>query len=143
MQAKEIMSRNVECISPETTIMEASQKMKSLDVGFLPVCEGDRLAGTVTDRDIVLRVVTAGKDVRTCKARDIMTDNVVWCFEDMAADEIGEIMADKEIRRVLVLSRDKRLVGVISIGDLAKARGEQKNAGETIKQIAEAPRQAA
>ena len=143
MQAKEIMSHNVECISPDTPMVDAAKRMKSLDVGFLGVCEGDRIVGAITDRDIVLRAVAEGKDPRQCKARDVMTQEAHWCFEDQSVEEVAKFMAEREVRRVLIMNRDKRLVGVISLGDLAKARGEQKKAGETMKDIAEAPSTAA
>ena len=142
MQAKDIMTGNVECIPPDMLIKDAAGRMRFLDVGFLPVCEKDRLIGTLTDRDIVLRGVAGDRDLRTCKARDLMTADVYWCYEDQTTNEVAEYMAQKEIRRVLVLDRNKRLSGVISIGDLAKRADEQKT-GETIKEIAEAPRQAA
>lgn len=138
MKAKELMTRRVECIVPEATVHDAAQKMKSLDVGFLPVCEDDRLIGTLTDRDIVLRVIAEGRDARTCKAREVMTEDVLWCYEEQTGDEVAAYMADEEIRRVLILNEEKRLVGVISIGDLAK-RGGQLYAGEAIKEIASAP----
>jgi len=143
MQAKEIMTRNVECIAPETPIEDAAKRMKSLDVGFLPVCENDRLVGVVTDRDVVLRVVAEGKKSSECLARDIMTEEVCWCYEDLTVEEVADFMAKKEVRRVLILNRDKRLTGVISIGDLSQARGEQLKAGETMKEISQAPPQAA
>jgi CBS domain-containing protein len=139
MQAKKIMTGDVECISPDVPIQDVARKMKSLDVGFLPVCENDRLLGTITDRDIVLRVIAEGRDLGECTARDVMSNQVFWCYEDQTTDEIGEYMAEKEIRRVLILNQDKRLAGVISIGDLAQARGAQKKAGETMKEISQAP----
>ena len=142
MQAKEIMTPMVECVSPEADIEGVARKMKSLDVGFLPVCHDDRLVGTLTDRDIVVRGIAEGKDVKGVKASEIMTHEVYWCFEDKTADEVAEYMKEKKIRRVLILNSGKRLVGVISIGDLAKA-GEAAKAGETTKNIAEAPPQAA
>jgi CBS domain-containing protein len=117
--------------------------MKTLDVGFLPVAENDRLVGAITDRDIVLRVIAEGKDPNDCMVRDVMTHEVSWCYDDQTTDEVARLMKDKDIRRVLVLNREKRLVGVISIGDLAQASGEEQKAGETIKDIAEAPPQAA
>jgi len=138
MQAKDLMTRSVECISPQTRISNAAQRMKLLDVGFLPVCENDRLVGTVTDRDIALRVVAEGNDVNQAKAGDIMTSDVFWCYEDQTADEIADYMSQKVVRRVLILNRNKRLVGVLSIGDLAK-RGEDQKAGRAIKEITEAP----
>ena len=138
MQAKELMTGKVQCVAPDTKIPDAAKQMKALDVGFLPVCENDRLVGALTDRDIVLRVIADGKDLKKCKARDVKTDDVFWCYEDQTADEVADYMAEKEVRRVLILNRDKRLVGVISIGDLAK-RGEEKITGETIRDIATAP----
>ncbi len=138
MQAKELMTGTVQCVSPETPVQEVARTMKSLDVGFLPVCENDRLVGALTDRDIVLRVIAEGKEIKDCKARDIMTKEVFWCYEDQTADEVADYMAEKEIRRVLILNRDKRLAGVISIGDLAKA-GEERITGEVLKDIVAAP----
>lgn len=143
MQAKELMTTGVECIPPDTLVRDAALKMKSLDVGFLPVCASDVLIGTLTDRDIVVRGVAEGKDTRVVKARDLMTANVYWCYEDQTADEVAEYMAEREVRRVLVLDRTKKLVGVISIGDLAKRGEDEQKTHETIKEIVEAPRQAA
>jgi CBS domain-containing protein len=142
MQAKDLMTRSVQCISPQTRICDAAQMMKLLDVGFLPVCENDRLIGTITDRDIVLRLVADGRNVTNSKASDIVTNDVFWCYEDQTADEVCDFMSQKEIRRVLILNRNKRLVGVLSIGDLAK-RGEDQKAGKAIKEITEAPPAAA
>src|SRR5437016_12018057 len=85
MQAKDLMTKNVECISPEMPIRDAAQKMKALDVGFLPVCENDRLIGALTDRDIVLRTIANGKDVEYSKARDVMTNDAFWCYEDQTS----------------------------------------------------------
>jgi CBS domain-containing protein len=138
MQAKDLMTRTVTCISPETRIQDAAKTMKAMDVGFLAVCEKDRLVGAVTDRDVVLRVIAEGKDVKDCRARDVMTHDIFWCFEDQTADEVADYMAEKEIRRVLLLDRNKRLVGVISIGDLAKG-AEEHVTGKTIKDISAAP----
>jgi CBS domain-containing protein len=138
MQAKDLMTRTVECVTPDMQIQEVARRMKSLDIGFVPVCDSDRLIGTVTDRDIVLRVIAEGRDVKGCKARDVMTSEVFWCYDDQTAEEVADYMADQEIRRVVLLDRSQRLVGVISIGDLAKG-GEQVAAGEAIGTIAEAP----
>ena len=136
MQARELMTRAVECVSPDTDIQKIAGIMKSLDIGFVPVCDNDRLVGTVTDRDIVLRAVADGKTA--CTARDVMTPDVHWCYDDQTEQEIADYMADREVRRVVILDRNKQLAGVISIGDLAK-RGEPARAGETICDIAEAP----
>jgi CBS domain-containing protein len=130
MQAKELMTPHVECVSPDTNIRKIAGIMKS--------CDNYRLVGTVTDRDIVLRAVADGKDAASCTARDVMTEDLYWCYDDQTAEEIADYMADREVRRVVILDRSKRLAGVISIGDLAKG-GEQTKAGEAIGDIAEAP----
>src|SRR6266704_915326 len=136
MKVRQIMTANVECIAPDAGVAELARKMKTLDVGFIPVCEKDRLAGTVTDRDIVIRGIAAGRDLGTCKARDIMTNEVHWCFEDQDVKDVAKKMREKDVRRMLILSQDKRMVGVVSIGDLAKV--EEKESGKTLKDITEA-----
>jgi CBS domain-containing protein len=136
MKVREIMTTNVECVPPDAGILDLANKMKTLDVGFLPICENDRIAGTVTDRDIVVRCLAGGKDVDTCKANDIMTEDVFWCYEDQDVKEAAAQMSEKNVRRLLILNRDKRLVGVVSIGDIAKV--EEKETGKTLKDIAEA-----
>jgi len=136
MKIREIMTTNVECISPEASLKELATKMKTLDVGFVPICDNDRLAGTVTDRDIVVRGIAGGVDVATGKAKDVMTKDVHWCFEDQDVKEVAELMRDKEVRRMLILNKDKRLVGVVSIGDISKV--EERESGKTLKDITEA-----
>ncbi len=136
MKVRQIMTANVECIAPDAGVAELARKMKTLDVGFIPICENDRLAGTVTDRDIVIRGIAGGRDLNTCKARDIMTSEVHWCFEDQDVKDVAKKMREKDVRRMLILSQDKRLVGVVSIGDLAKV--EERESGKTLKDITEA-----
>jgi CBS domain-containing protein len=136
MKVKEIMTTNVECVAPDTGISELAGKMKTLDVGFIPVCENDRLVGTVTDRDIVVRAIAGGKNLSATKARDIMSKDVFWCFEDDDITDVAKRMSEKEVRRMLILNQDKRLVGVVSIGDIAKV--EQKESGKALKDITEA-----
>jgi CBS domain-containing protein len=135
MVIRKIMTTNVECIAPETTIQDAASKMKSLDVGFLPICENDRLLGAITDRDIVLRALADGKDCNTI-ARDVMSDKVFFCFDDESIDDCANHMKEHEVKRMLVLNREKRLVGVVSIGDLSKIK--EKAAGQTLKDISDA-----
>jgi CBS domain-containing protein len=135
MQVREIMTSNVECIVPTTTIVDAAKKMKSLDVGFLPICDNDRLAGTLTDRDIVLRGVAAGKNFST-DVKSIMTNEVFYCYDDEDVETCAENMKKQEVKRMLVLNRKKRLVGVVSIGDLSKAH--ETAAAGALKDISEA-----
>ena len=136
MKVREIMTNNVECVAPETSVSDLARKMKSMDVGFIPVCEDDRLVGTVTDRDIVIRGIAEATDINACTASDIMTRDVAYCFEDDNIKNVARKMRDKEVRRILILNGDKRLVGVVSLGDIAKV--EEKESGKTLKDIAEA-----
>jgi CBS domain-containing protein len=138
MKVSEIMTRHVECINPETSVKDAAEKMKSLDIGFLPICENDRLTGTITDRDITIRVVADGLNPRSVKARDVMTPNAFYCLDDQDIEEVSRRMQETEVKRMLILNRDHKLVGVVSLGDLSRASGVQQLAGETLKQISEA-----
>lgn len=138
MKVQDIMTRDVERIDPDTPIGKAADKMRDLDIGFLPICDNDRLVGTVTDRDITIRSVAQGRDPRLAPVREIMSQQVFYCYEDDDVEKVGQYMQEKEVRRMLILNRQKRLVGVVSIGDLAKASGEKELAGETLGHIAEA-----
>ena len=136
MKVRAIMSTNVECIPPDTGIQDLANKMKTLDVGFMPVCENDRLVGTVTDRDIVIRGIAGGQNITSLKAKNVMNKEVYWCYDDQDVREAAEEMRDKEVRRMLILNKDKRLVGVVSIGDISKV--EEHETGKTLKDITEA-----
>ena len=137
MQVSEVMTRNVEVISPDTTLQEAARKMKDLDVGPLPVCDGTRLQGMVTDRDITIRGTAEGFDPRTTKVTEVMTPDVVYCLEDQDVSDAVRIMEQQQIRRLVVLDRDKNLVGIVSLGDVAVDGANQGLAGEVLTQISE------
>jgi CBS domain-containing protein len=136
MKVREIMTSNVECLGPESSLKEIAQEMKSLDVGFIPICENDRLVGTVTDRDIVIRHVADGRDVNTTQVREIMSREIIYAFEEDDVKTVAERMREKDVRRILILDKNKRLVGVVSIGDISKV--EEKVSGKTLHDIAEA-----
>jgi CBS domain-containing protein len=138
MKVSEIMSRNVVCIGPDTTIKDAAEKMRSLDVGFLPVCEDGHVVGTLTDRDITIRHVADGQNPYRVKARDIMTPNALYVYEDEDVEEVARYMQEHEVRRVLIFDHAQQLVGVVSVGDISKVAGEEFLAGETLREIAEA-----
>ena len=138
MKVRAIMTKNVECIEPTLPIAKAAQKMRDLDIGFLPICENDRLLGTVTDRDITIRSVAQGRDPRLATVSEIMTQEAFSCYEDEDVERVGEAMQEKEVRRMLILDRQEKLVGVVSLGDIAKTTGESGLAGETLGEIAEA-----
>ncbi|HLH31398.1 MAG TPA: CBS domain-containing protein [Terriglobia bacterium] len=138
MKIREIMSRHVECISPSTPISKAAEKMLDDDIGFLPVCEHDKVVGTVTDRDITIRSVAQGRDPRLAPVSEIMTSTVFNCYEDDDVAIVARAMQEEDVRRMLIFDRDEHLVGVVSLGDIAKISGEQELAGETLGDITEA-----
>src|SRR5262245_10998975 len=137
MKISEIMTANVECIDPATPIAKAAEKMRHRSIGFLPICDNDRLVGTVTDRDITIQSVAQGRDPRLAAVREIMNPQVFYCYEDDDVHKVGQHMQEREVRRMLILDRQKRLVGVVSIGDIARA-SDKHLAGETLGHIAEA-----
>jgi CBS domain-containing protein len=118
MKVKEAMSRNVRTVNPDQNIQEAARIMQEIDAGALPVGEDDRLVGMITDRDIAVRGVGAGKPPST-RVRDVMTEEVKYCFEDEDTAHIAGNMAEQKLRRLPVVNRDKRLVGILSLADLA------------------------
>jgi CBS domain-containing protein len=122
MQVREAMSSDVKIASPNQTIRDAARLMAQMDCGCLPVGERDRLVGMITDRDIALRAVAKGKSCKTA-VRDIMSSDVKYCFEDQELDEITKNMADIKVRRLPVLNHEKRLVGILSLGDVALTDG--------------------
>jgi CBS domain-containing protein/sporulation protein YlmC with PRC-barrel domain len=137
MQIKEIMTRQVEVIHPEATLWEAAQKMAGLDVGPLPVCKGDELVGMLTDRDITVRATAEGRDPKTTRVHEVMTPDVVYVFEDEDVSEAASIMMEEQVRRLVVLNQSKKLVGIISLGDLAVHTGDVQQAGETLESVSE------
>ena len=137
MRVSEVMTRGAECTHPDATLQEAAAKMKSLDVGPLPVCDNDRLVGMVTDRDITIRATAEGDAPTDVRVRDVMTPEVIYCFEDALVGDAALLMQQKQVRRLLVLNRDKRLVGIVSLGDLAVKTGDKGLSGEALEQVSE------
>jgi CBS domain-containing protein len=137
MKLTDIMSRNVEVVRPAASIFEAAEKMRSLDVGVLPVTEGELLLGIITDRDITVRAVAQGRDPKSTRVQDCMTSGPVSCFEDPDSEAAVRLMEEKQIRRLPVLSRDNRLVGVVSLGDIATKLGKEQ-AGRATAAISSA-----
>jgi CBS domain-containing protein len=118
MEISKIMHRDVKIIGPDQTLRDAAAAMKKLDVGVLPVGEHDKLVGMITDRDIAIRGIAEGKGPDT-KTREVMSHEVKYCFDDEDVDHVAQNMAELQVRRLPVLNRDKRLVGIVSLGDLA------------------------
>jgi CBS domain-containing protein len=125
MKIADVMTRDVRVIQPDRTVREAARLMDEMNVGVLPVCNGRRLIGMITDRDITVRSTAAGVPPDQHTVREIMTDDVEWCFDDDDVDEIVEIMSRRQIRRIPVVDRGKRLVGIVALGDLAEDSEEQ------------------
>ncbi len=135
MQLKDIMTRDVEVVSPDATLKEAAEKMKSLDVGVIPVCDGERLVGMLTDRDITIRATAEGRDPNTTKVSETMTPDVAYCYEDQDIAAAALIMEERQIRRLPILSRDKRVVGIVALGDLAVDTGDEELSGEVLEEV--------
>ena len=133
MKVREAMTRDVQLVKPEQPISEAAKLMAKLDIGALPVEENDRLVGMITDRDIAVRAVAQGLGPDT-KIRQVMSPNVLYCFDDEDLDDATQNMGDIKVRRLPVLNRDKRLVGIISISDLSR-REDAAQIGRAITDI--------
>jgi CBS domain-containing protein len=143
MQVKEVMTRGVECVRPADSIARAAERMRELNVGALPVCgDNDRLMGMITDRDITVRATAGACDPCGTCVSDVMTPNIVYCFEDQNVEKAARLMEENQIRRLVVLNRDKHLVGIASLGDLAVKTGDEGLSGEALEQVSEpaAPR---
>jgi CBS domain-containing protein len=140
MQIREVMTQGAEIIPLDAAAVEAAAKMRELDVGSLPVCDGERVEGMITDRDIAIRLVAEGLDPSKTKVSDIMTPGVTYCFDDQSVEEASALMEAHQIRRLPILNRDKHLVGILSLGDLAvrtEGTEDQELAEEALKDISE------
>lgn len=133
MKVSNCMTNDVQIADPDQTIRDVAQIMARLDAGAMPVGDNDRLVGMITDRDIAIRGIAVGKGPEA-KVRDVMSPDVKYCFDDEEVDEVLHNMGDLQVRRLPVLNRNKRLVGIISLGDLA-TNGETTDAGEALSGI--------
>ncbi|HEX6036366.1 MAG TPA: CBS domain-containing protein [Anaerolineales bacterium] len=137
MKLSEIMTRDVVIMQPDDSLQSAAKKMRDLNIGFLPVCDGDNLLGVISDRDITIRALADGMDVNIMLGRDLMTTPAIYCFEDQDVSEAAKIMEENQIRRLVILSReDKRLAGVVSLGDLARNESTDRS-GQVLKKVSE------
>jgi CBS domain-containing protein len=136
----DIMTRGAQVIRPDGTVFEAASLMRQLDVGALPVCDGRRLRGMLTDRDIVVRVLADGRDPHLTNVQDVMSSELVYAFEDDPVTQAARLMREHQIRRVPIVDRDKNLVGIVSLGDLAVDAGRDELSGETLEKISEPAR---
>ena len=137
MQLREIMTSDVQLTNPAMKLKDAAALMRDGDFGLLPVGEDDRLVGTITDRDITVRAVAEGKDPNTATVRETMSEGIRYCFEDQEADEAAELMSEEQIRRLPVINRDKRLVGIVALADLATTVQTAEPAGKALSGVSE------
>lgn len=135
MYVKESCTKNVEYVGPQTNLQEIAKLMKAKDCGSILIAENDKLTGIVTDRDIVIRAVSEGLDSANTPAQKIMTDSVLYCYEDQTAEEVLDNMAENKVKRLPVLDREKNLTGIVSFGDLSAACDHKEKAGETMQDI--------
>jgi CBS domain-containing protein len=137
MKVSEIMTKDVEIVQPDDTLKVAAQKMRDRDIGFLPVCDGESLMGVLSDRDIAIRALADGMDISVMLGRDLMTTPAIYAFDDQDVTEAAKIMEENQIRRLVILGRDdKRLVGIVSLGDLARS-GITDISGQVLQRVSE------
>jgi CBS domain-containing protein len=141
MLIREIMTEHVEFARPEESLQEAALKMRDFGVGPLPVCENEAVIGMLTDRDITIRAVAEGRDPRSTKVREVMSGDLICCFDDQDTDVAARLMKTQQIRRIVVMNRDKRLVGIVSLSDLALAEMSPESAAEILQCVSEAASQ--
>jgi CBS domain-containing protein len=134
---RDVMTRGVEVVNPDATAAEAARKMRDLNVGSLPVCDGQRLLGMVTDRDLSVRAMAEGKDPNSTPVRQVMSPEITWVFEDEPAEMAARTMRTNQIRRLPVLDRTDKLVGIVALGDLATEVRDDALSGETLEKISE------
>jgi CBS domain-containing protein len=132
----EVMSRDVRVISPEASLQEAASQMRDGDFGLMPVGENDRMIGTISDRDIAVRAVAEGKGCDT-KVREVMSQGVIWAYENASLEEAAQKMSQHQVRRLPVVNADKRLVGIVSLGDFAVESEDIETAGQALCDISE------
>jgi CBS domain-containing protein len=134
MKVSQAMSRDVCVARPDHTIEDVARMMLAIDAGLLPVAENDKLVGMITDRDIAVRAVAEGKDPKTY-VREVMTENVKYCFEDEDTAHVARNMGEQQVRRLPVVNRDKRLVGILSLADVAQQEADGRKAGNALRDV--------
>jgi CBS domain-containing protein len=139
MKIRDVMTPDAIAAQPETTLMAAAEMMRLLNVGSLPIIEDERVVGIVTDRDIVVRGLALGFNPRTATVADVMTRNVQTCSVEDDVEEVARQMRDLQVRRLLVVDENERLLGIVSLGDLAMEMEDQALAGRVLEGISEPP----
>lgn len=137
MLVKECMTKKVELGTPSMSLYEAAKKMRDGDFGMLPIEDNDRLVGMITDRDIAVRCVAEGRDSKNVHVADVMTERVLYCFDDQSLEDVAKNLGVNQVRRLPVVNREKRLVGILSLCDLARAHLNPKEMENTMSCLAE------
>jgi CBS domain-containing protein len=135
MKVDAAMTRDVRLVKPDQTIREAAQLMAEIDAGSLPVTDNDRLVGMITDRDIAIRAVAQGKSPDT-RIREVMSPGILYCFDDQELDEVAQNMGKNQVRRLPVINHNKRLVGILSLGDLS-SKEDPKAVGRAVSRVSQ------
>jgi CBS domain-containing protein len=135
----DVMTGNVELTTADATLEVVAAKMRDSGIGMIPVGENDRLVGVLTDRDITVRSTAKGLDPKKTRVREVMTPQVLYCFDDQSVAEAAHRMEQKAVRRLIVLNRERRMVGIISLDDLARLPGEEKRVGEVLEHVTQPP----
>lgn len=137
LQIKDVMTPQAEVISPDATTEDAASLMKTLDIGVLPVCDEEGLVGVLTDRDLVVRVLAVTRDPKAMLVGEAMTPSVVYCFEDDDVERAAAIMAGQQIRRLPVLDKTRKLVGIVSMGDIAVHSQDHQLSGKVLEDVSQ------
>lgn len=132
---KDIMTTHVDVIAPDALAEDAATKMKGLNVGAIPVCDGEKLVGMITDRDLVLRVMAEHRDPKKSRVSEAMSSDILFCYEDDDVEKASRMMSQKQIRRLPILSTGKKLVGIVSLGDLAVHGTDAQMSGKILEQV--------
>jgi nucleotide-binding universal stress UspA family protein/CBS domain-containing protein len=136
MQVSDVMTRSIETVDPDAPVEAAANVMATHGIGFVPISKGDEVVGVLTDRDIAVRVTAKALDPRTTRAREVMTVGVVYCFDDQSVEEAARRMERERVHRLIVLNRNDRLVGIVSLDDLARDTGNKELTGEVLEHLA-------
>jgi CBS domain-containing protein len=137
MKVNEIMTTDFEKIDAASSLCDAAEKMKAFNIGFLPIHDGDKLIGLVTDRDIVVRGLAEGFDPRSTPVKDVVSSDIVYCYEDESVEDAARLMEDNQVRRLIVVDHNHAPVGIVSIGDIAVKSGQEQLAGEILERVSE------
>ena len=136
MRVKEVMHAGVTCVGPDAPLAELARMMRDEDIGAIPICENDRLVGMVTDRDITCRGLADGRDVNSLCARDVMSGPIIYCMAEEEVEDAVRLMEEKQIRRLPVINDQKRMVGMLALGDIADCAGRELS-GEVLSHVAD------